>query len=360
MNNANILEGRILTPKGFINGKITFSKKIISIIPSKRKPQSPGPLIIPGMIDLHVHGGGGRDIMEGGLALETMARLHASHGTTGFLATTVTAPYQELVQVFQSIRDNKPSNCLGIHLEGPYINNEKLGAQPDFVQAFNLEQIKKLHQICPIKVITLAPEKLPDLKIIGQLKKMKMVVQLGHSLASYEQSEQAFKHGAQSCTHLFNAMSSFHHRAPGLPGAALALSQYSELIPDLLHVHPGAIKLALRSIPKLYFVTDATSATGMPDGEFKLGSHTVSKCQNGVRLPDGTLAGSALTMDQALRNVISLGIKFEQAIQHFSQFPAELLGLKNKGVLKQGADADILILNSKYHIKEVFIQGKRW
>ena len=117
-----------------------------------------------------------------------------------------------------------------------------------------------------------------------------------------------WKRGASGFTHLFNAMSPLHHREPGIVGAALAHAEYAELIPDLLHVHPGAIRVALRAIPCLYCVTDSTAAAGMPDGEYKLGSHTVTKCLGGVRLPDGTLAGSTLTMDQALRNLVKIGL----------------------------------------------------
>ncbi len=148
-----------------------------------------------------------------------------------------------------------------------------------------------------------------------------MRLQIGHTLGSYEDGVAALEAGASSFTHLYNAMTGLHHREPGIVGAALAHARYAELIPDLLHVHPGAIRVALRSIPCLYCVTDSTAAAGMPDGQYKLGSHTVTKCLGGVRLPDGTLAGSTLTMDQALRNLVKIGLPLAEASQRLSQFP---------------------------------------
>jgi N-acetylglucosamine-6-phosphate deacetylase len=169
----------------------------------------------------------------------------------------------------------------------------------------------------------------------------------------------ALNQGAKSFTHLFNAMSSFHHREPGMVGAALAHATHAELIPDLLHVHPGAIKAALRSIPKLYFVTDATSATGMPDGDYKLGSHIVHKCLGGVRLKDGTLAGSSLTMDQALRNLVGLGMSLAEASKRLSQIPAELIGVNDRGTIKENNYADLLLLNEDLTLKEIYIEGEK-
>jgi N-acetylglucosamine-6-phosphate deacetylase len=185
-----------------------------------------------------------------------------------------------------------------------------------------------------------------------------MVVQIGHTNGTYEEGVKALAFGAKSFTHLFNAMSGFHHREPGMSGAALAHAHYAELIPDLLHVHPGAIRTALRCIPNLYFVTDATAATGMPDGEFKLGTQIVHKCLGGVRLENGTLAGSALTMDQALRNLVSIEISIEEASQRLSEIPAELIGLTDRGMLKEDYFSDFVILNNDLMVKEVYVEGE--
>jgi N-acetylglucosamine-6-phosphate deacetylase len=168
----------------------------------------------------------------------------------------------------------------------------------------------------------------------------------------------ALARGASGFTHLFNAMSGLHHRAPGMVGAALAHAEYAELIPDLEHVHPGAIRAALRAIPRLYCVTDATSAVGMPDGQYRLGPHDVTKCLGGVRLADGTLAGSALTMDQALRNLVSLGVTLEDASKRLSRYPADYLGLHDRGRLAVGAWADIVVLDRHLQVSAVFCEGE--
>lgn len=360
----NKLLGNILVNGAFIEAEIEFGEKINAI--KKLGPAKSGlPQIIPGFIDLHVHGGGGADIMGAGNSAQTVASTHARFGTTSFLATTMTAPYEELEESFLAMKNNfsqrgtKEARILGVHLEGPFISSQKLGAQPDFVRAATLSEIKKLHSIIPIKALTLAPEVFNHLNLISDLVAMEIMVQIGHSNGSYEEGVQALNQGAKSFTHLFNAMSTFHHRGPGMVGAALAHAQHAELIPDLLHVHPGAIKAALRAIPNLYFVTDATSATGMPDGDYKLGSHTVHKCLGGVRLKDGTLAGSALTMDQALRNLVSLGMSVPEASKRLSQIPAELIGVNDRGQIKEKNYSDLLVLNDDLSLKEIYIEGEK-
>ncbi|MGZ8291042.1 MAG: N-acetylglucosamine-6-phosphate deacetylase, partial [Telluria sp.] len=183
-------------------------------------------------------------------------------------------------------------------------------------------------------------------------------VQIGHTAGSYDDGVQALERGAAGFTHLFNAMSGLHHRAPGMVGAALAHAQYAEIIPDLLHVHPGAIRVALRAIPCLYCVTDSTSATGMPDGDYQLGRQTVTKCLGGVRLADGTLAGSTLTMDQALRNLVSLGLDLADASRRVSTYAADYLGETRIGRLAPGCYADFVVLDRDLKIKAVYIEGE--
>lgn len=341
---------------------VTFSNKIEKV-EIKGKENKSLPLLIPGFIDLHVHGGGGSDIMEAGHAASTISLTHAKFGTTSFLATTMTAPFADLEKAFLALKDQyntRPKNSsriLGVHLEGPFISADKLGAQPNFTREATLKEITLLNSIVPIKVITLAPETFNHLDLIPELKKMGITIQIGHTNGTYEEGLAALNQGAKSFTHLFNAMSSFHHRAPGMAGAALAHGQYAELIPDLEHVHPGAIKIALKCIPNLYFVTDSTAATGMPDGDYKLGSHTVHKCLGGVRLADGTLAGSALTMDQAYRNLLSLGLSREEISKKLSQIPAEVIGLTDRGQIKSGQYADFILLDNENKIKSVIIEG---
>ena len=361
------MSGQILTKNGLMLGDISFNKKITAIKKRTSKKLSSLPYIIPGFIDLHLHGGGGADVMQATNAIETIARVHAQHGTTSFLATTMTAPQKEIVQALEAIKAHPSSSAkvLGIHLEGPYISEKKLGAQSKAMRAIAIEEIKVLHKIFPLKVITLASELLRDTSIIKELNDMNIVVQLGHSDANYEEGRKALQAGAKSFTHLFNAMSSFHHRAPGLVGTALAHAQYAEIIPDLLHVHSGAIMAAMRAIPKLYFVSDATAATAMDDGAFQLGDQLVHKCAGGVRLADGTLAGSCITMSDAFRSALSLGLSISEASARCSLFPAELIGEKLRGQLavKQYADFVVLEFSNKaktdFKILEVYVEGKK-
>lgn len=362
----NIVQGNILTVKGWVSGAIHFNQRVQEVRGAQTNPlTNQANYVLPGFIDLHVHGAGGKDTMEGGDAIAVISRLHAKHGTTSMLATTMTAPMQDLEMALQALsgacseRVKNGARVLGVHLEGPYINPEKLGAQPDFAHRGSLEQVKQLDAIAPIKLITLAPEIEGNLAMVRELTALGMRVQLGHTLGTYEDGVAALNNGASSFTHLYNAMSRLDHRAPGMVGAALAHADYAEIIPDLLHVHPGAIKAALRSIPNLYCVTDSTSASGMPDGEYMLGRQLVYKCMGGVRLADGTLAGSTLTMDQALRNLVQIGLDLEDASKRVSTYAADFLGLHDRGRLQVDAYADLVVLDRDLNLVAVYIEGEK-
>ena len=367
------VEGFILTPEGFARGRLDHADGRIlgvsgvGVTEAEARQSGPDlPLVLPGFIDLHVHGGAGRDTMEGGDAITQIARLHACHGTTALLATTMTAPLDEIRIALTALgpavaqRPARSARVLGVHLEGPYINPGKLGAQPDFARTATLAEITALHALAPIKLITLAPELSGNLELIARLRAAGFQVQIGHTLGSYEDGVAALEQGATGFTHLFNAMTGLHHRAPGMVGAALAYAQYAEVIPDLLHVHPGALKVAMRAIPGCYCVTDSTAATGMPDGDYRLGRHTVHKCLGGVRLADGTLAGSTLTMDQALRNLVEhLGLDLVDASKRVSTHAADYLGLNDRGRLSPGAWADFVLIDRRdLQLQRVVIEGE--
>jgi N-acetylglucosamine-6-phosphate deacetylase len=364
------IEGYVLTPQGFVRGVLEQQGGRIVRIEGEAVPESEVrhgrqalPLVLPGFIDVHVHGGAGRDTMEAGDAGQAIARLHARHGTTALLATTMTAPMDEIRAAIAAVgplcreRDPQGARVLGVHLEGPYINPGKLGAQPDFAKAASIEEILALHALAPIRLITLAPELPGNLELIATLRAAGFQVQIGHTLGTYEDGVAALAHGAGGFTHLFNAMTGLHHREPGMVGAALAHAQYAEIIPDLLHVHPGAIKVALRAIPCLFCVSDSTAAAGMPDGEYSLGRHKVQKCLGGVRLPDGTLAGSTLTLDQALRNLVGLGLEIEEASRRVSTHAADYMGLEDRGRLAVGAWADFVVMNRDLQLQRVVVEG---
>ena len=365
------IDGNILTPSGFIRGVIGFGsdgriQHLIGVpIEEQQVRESKAPCIIPGFVDLHVHGGGGHDIMEGGDALQHVCELHVRHGTTALLATTMTAPDHDLQTAFRAMRaartapPTRSAYVLGVHLEGPYINHGKLGAQPDFTRVVQTQELMRLHEIFPIRLITLAPEVPGNMECIDELCAAGFRVQIGHTLGTYDQGLMALSKGASGFTHLFNAMTALHHRAPGMVGVALAHAKYAEIIPDLIHVHPGAIRVALRSIPGLFCVTDSTAAAGMPDGQYRLGRHTVTKCMGGVRLDDGTLAGSTLTMDQAFRNlVLELGLTLSDASRRVSTHAADYLGIADRGRLAMGAWGDLVLLDQNLQLMDVFVEGK--
>lgn len=367
----NSWSGRILTPGGLVAGQLEVGDdgRVASIkgelVATERGRDGTAPFIVPGFIDTHVHGGSGRDIMEGGDSARAVARCHAANGTTALLATTMTAPPEDIRAAFTALapvcRDRRPDEArvLGVHLEGPYINPGKLGAQPPYACLLDLPEVRRLHAQAPIRVVTLAPEMDGHLDAIPALCELGIRVQLGHSLAGYEDGVKALAQGAAGFTHLFNAMTGLHHRQPGLTGAALAHAKHAEIIPDLLHVHPGAIHAALRAIPGLFCVTDSTAAAGMPDGEYRLGRHTVTKCLGGVRLPDGTLAGSTLTMDQAFRNLIDvLHLDMAEASKRVSTHAADYLGLADRGRLAPGAWADAVVLDRDLRVVDVLVEGR--
>ena len=359
------MKGNILTPTGWIRGELRHGAFIDAVEGHEVDPATNGDdYILPGFIDVHVHGGAGRDMMEGGDAPHVIAALHARHGTTALLATTMTAPVEDIERALAAIgaavkaRGKGEARILGVHLEGPYINSNKLGAQPPFTREATLDEVKRLNEAAPMRLITMAPEIDGHMELLRAIADAGIHVQIGHTTGSYEVGVQALEHGAAGFTHLFNAMPGLHHRNPGMVGAALAHAEYAEIIPDLLHVHPGAIKTALRCIPKLFCVTDSTAASGMPDGEYTLGRQVVHKCMGGVRLADGTLAGSTLTMDQALRNLVKIGLSLAEASRRVSTNAADYLGETLRGRLAPGCHADFVVLDRDLTIKTVYIEGE--
>ncbi len=297
--------------------------------------------------------------MDGPEAVQETAAFHARHGTTAFLPTTVTAPADTLRRALTGIAkaNHGGARIMGVHLEGPFINPAVLGAQPPFAIPPDIAWAEELCRLAPIRVATIAPEIDPDGALLTALSNEGIRVQLGHTACSYEQARQALDRGAAGFTHLFNAMSPLHHRSPGAVGCALAHAGYAEIIPDLLHVAPGAILAALRAIPGLYAITDAVAAAGMPDGEYRLGTHAIYKQSGAVRLGDGTLAGSVLTMDQALRNLLALGLTLAEASARVSTIPAAYTGFTDRGHLAPGLAADFVIVDDRGNLLHAVAEG---
>jgi N-acetylglucosamine-6-phosphate deacetylase len=356
------LAGQILTPDGFVGGRLRCTAAIRAIQPAGDAPEDR--FVLPGFIDLHVHGGAGADVMTGADAVRRMARFHATHGTTALLATTVTAPRHELVAAFRGIgaaiatADPAAARVLGAHLEGPFISPQALGAQPPCTIAPDHALVDELAALAPIRVATMAPEIDPDGALLRHFAAQGVRAQIGHTACSYAEARAALAAGAAGFTHLFNAMSGLHHRRAGAVGAALAHAEWAELILDFVHVEEGAARVALRAIPNLYCITDAVAAAGMPPGEYRLGQHRVCKKDNAVRLADGTLAGSVLTMDQALRNLLHLGLPLEQAARRCATLPADYLGLEDRGRLVPGAVADVVVVDRAGRLEAVLVEGR--
>lgn len=360
-------EASILTPEGWLIGRIVCEDSRIAAV--EGRPLGDGlapapPHLVPGFVDLHVHGGGGADAMEGEAAVRRLARFHAGHGTVAMAPTTMTAPVAEIENALKGIEavrrapEASAARVLGAHLEGPFISPHKLGAQPPLAIPPGARLARAWAESCRVTIATIAPELAGSEELIRALAETGCRVQIGHTNASAAEAERGLAAGACGFTHLFNAMSGLDHRAPGAAAAALARGEAAEVICDLHHVDATMIHAAHRAIPGLYCVTDATSATGMPDGEYRLGRHRVVKKGGRVLLADGkTLAGSALTMDQALRNLVAIGLSLEEAAAMVSSRPAAYLGLADLGAIRPGASASLVMLDASLAVERVWVGG---
>lgn len=330
-----------------------------------------GLTILPGFIDVHLHGAGGKDTMEGTYeALNTIAVTHAKHGTTAMVPASVAATMDELLRVATAIKEvvakgTSGAKILGWHAEGPYMNLECLGAhRKECVRSASIKEIEELWEASGknIRLLTLAPEIEGALELIEYLRTLGVVPTMGHTSATVLEFDKAVEKGALHTTHLFNAMRKFHHREPGIIGAALSDDRVSsEVIADGIHVHPVALKLfaKCKGPDKAVLVTDSIEAVDLPEGEYSLGNLKVFVKDGSARLEDGTLAGSTLTMEKAIINMIEFaGISLEEASQMASLNPARLLGIDyKKGSIKVGKDADLVVLDADFNVKLTVVEG---
>ena len=363
---SQTLTGRIITGTGAaeFDGTISFDEHILAIEPQASSSKPVERYILPGFIDCHVHGGGGFDCMDGADAVLGMAAFHRRFGTTTILPTTLTAPIDDIEVAFAGIaaamnEDNSAAGAmiLGVHLEGPFINPEALGAQPPFAIAPDLALLQRWHAAAPIKVATFAPEIDPDFALSRFLLDVGGRPQLGHTKADAATAAAALASGYRGFTHLYNQMSGLHHRKPGCVGVALAQAEFAEIILDGQHVSETAAMAALRAIPKLYGVTDAIAATGLKPGTYRLGTLPISSDGTTARLADGTLAGSVATMDQIFRNFVGLGLSIDDAAQRCATMPADYLGLSDRGQLRPGLRADLVVLDRDLRPQATYVGG---
>ena len=354
------ISGKIINHDSTFKGTVEFSHRIESVFQQNHSDNEN--IIIPGFVDLHCHGGKGFDTMAGLSAIRKMSEYHLACGTTSLLPTTLTATLDNTIQALQGFNDfidqNKYlTNILGIHLEGPFINPNKLGAQPPLAQLPNIDFIKKINDIAKIKVITLAPELEGAETFIDYLINNNINVQIGHSLSDYNRCMKVMNKHNIGFTHLFNAMSGCDHRNPGVATAALNHAKYSEIICDLLHVDKANIYLAHKSIPNLYAISDAISACGMSDGKYDFSNIKINKKDGRAVINGGTLAGSVVTMLDTFKNLIKINFSLQQAVAMTSYHAAKYLNENDKGKINKGFCANLLVLNPQLDIKEVYLYG---
>jgi N-acetylglucosamine-6-phosphate deacetylase len=328
----------------------------------------------PGFIDVHIHGAAGHDVMEGDeRALDAISSLIGAHGTTSFVATTVTADPNEICKSSEEIaryiaqqhgKERAGAEVLGIHFEGPFISPVRRGVHPpEWIKLPSRELLEKFVTAAQgnALILTIAPELLGAMPCIDAARKAGMVVGVGHTDATYEQTRAALARGAHHAIHTYNAMRPFSHRDAGVIGAVLTSPEMSaELIADGVHVDETAMRLLLQAKGSggVILISDGISATGMPDGNYTLGGFEVTVSGGICRNAEGKLAGSTLTLDRALRNIVRLGASVGDALEMLTLNPAKLLGIEHKkGTLRANADADVVLLNESLEITQVYTRG---
>lgn len=332
-------------------------------------------ILTPGLIDIHIHGGAGHDVMEGSDdSLAAIERLMLRHGVTSYCPTTVTAPMDltlpALEMLSTAVKKARRNGCagraqpLGIHLEGPFLSHARAGVhRPTELQPPSLRVFSPMWEAAAgtISLLTIAPELTGALELIADATRRGVHVSMGHTNADLAQARVGIKAGAHHATHVFNAMRRMEHRSPGILAAILTDDAVTaDIIVDGLHVEPEMVDLFLRAkgLDRAVLITDATSATGMPDGVYHLGSFEVTvtgeRCES-----HGKLAGSVLTMDRALQNAMCFGrISFQDSLRLATLNPARVLGIENrKGVLKSGADADVAVFTPQGDVRQTIVRG---
>lgn len=329
---------------------------------------------VPGFIDVHIHGVGGADVMDGTKeALDTMTHTLPKEGTTSFLATTMTQSTEEieaaLKNASQYIKKHQApgkAEIVGIHLEGPFVNATKAGAQPkEYIINPNVELFKKWNELAErkIKLVTLAPECPGGLDMVRYLAENGIIASIGHSDATYEEVLEAIHAGSNHVTHLYNQMRGLHHREPGVVGAAFLCDKLkAEIIADGVHARPEMVKLAYKHKQKdgLILITDSMRAKCLKNGHYDLGGQDVTVKDGKATLNDGTLAGSILKLGHAVKNIITYtGCSLEEAIQMAAVNPAKQLNIYDKkGSITVGKDADLVILDQNLDVYMTFCKGQ--
>ncbi len=378
-----IQAGTVLTPEEEIpqgtvlveDDRIVAVGREIHVPPDARRLEAPDTTCVPGFIDVHVHGAGGHDLMEGTPeAVAAVGRTLAAHGTTSYFPTTLTAPMPrtlaaleclgDLVRRMEGLPSELVAQPLGIHMEGPFLNALRKGVHPaQHMLAPRNELFEDFYQASggALRILTLAPEVDGAEAMMPHVLERGVLVGMGHTDANFEQAERAVELGVRHVVHMFNAMRPFAHRDPGVVAATLLDDRLSaELIADGVHVSEPAIRLLLHAKGPggVLLVTDGLAAVGMPEGTYRLG-----ECEFTVRGPearsrDGVLAGSVLTLDGAVRNMVRFtGLPLREVVKMATLNQARLLGLARKGRIAAGADADLVLLTGSLEVAAVCARG---
>ena len=333
-------------------------------------------IIAPGLIDIHIHGASGRDVMKGDPgSLATIERFLAKHAVTSYLPTTITAPVDSTLAALESLAnaidaagkhqdgDELRARPRGIHIEGPFLSHARRGVHPtENLLPPTVKMFERFWEAARghIRVMTIAPELPGAPEVIADAARRGVCVSLGHSDADLQSTRTGIAAGARHATHTFNAMRPLRHRDPGILGAVLTDSNLSaDIIADGLHVDPAIVQLFLQAKgpDRAVFITDSTAATGMPDGIYKIGTLEM-EVKRGVCLARGTLAGSTLTLDQAVRNVMQFAhCDLEQVLRPATLNPARVAGLAGKGILEVGVEADLVVLSPEGDVRNTIIRG---
>lgn len=371
---------RIVVETGIIeSGSVRVDKgKITAIVEGEPEPahlvgheilNGEGKLLIPGMIDVHIHGAKGHDMMDGTLqSIEVVSETCAATGCTSFLATSVSSKLEDLLIMIDNVKrvvgKERGAAIVGIHSEGPYLNVKRKGMQNEaFLRHPDLMEMERVVEEAGslLKMVTVAPELPGGMELVTYLHGRGIIAALAHSDATYEEAKEAFRLGASHITHCFNGMRPIHHRDPGLVVAAFEQPHVSlQAIVDHVHLHPAIIRLMYRikGADGMVLITDALHAMGLGDGDYQFGGHQVKVVGGVAQLQDGTLASSTVTMNKALKNTVDLGISLHDAVTMATKTPADLLDLRQKGRIALGADADLVLLDEQFEVGWTMIGGK--
>jgi N-acetylglucosamine-6-phosphate deacetylase len=384
---------RLFTPQEEIQNSLLFIEDgLISAVSSRAQQEVPknatvidlsddfaDAILSPGFVDIHMHGGAGLDVMQDLPAeLPRLHRFLATHGVTGYFPTTVAAPLDQtcvalerLADAIEAAQDSPASNGdavqarpLGIHLEGPFLSHKRRGAHPpEYLVEPTLKIFERLWQAARghVRMMTIAPELPGAIEVIAEAARRNVCVSIGHSDAVLEAARAGVRAGARHATHTFNAMRPLDHRDPGILGEVLTDRQLSaDIIADGIHVAPAVVQLFLQAkgIERAVLITDATAATGMPDGAYQLGPTQV-QVKDGKCMMDGKLAGSVLTMDRAVRNVTRFaGWSLQEAVRAATLNPTRAVGLSQHGHLAPGAEANIIVLSPDGEVRKTMVRGR--